>query len=295
MLNRIFLFRDGRQQRTPGEAAARFLEPRKRASLLVFSVASATRERRRSCPPMLSAALLLATHGLVVPRLPLSSGQQARPLSRRCKDPVAALPRPVLDPLAEAAERAVSDSTGAGEESSGTGRPEWGTWCDTDLFAETKACLNRVALHTAEGDAWGGLWEAVGGEAPSGTLRLAAGKQWDLLLHIWSPAQSEGAGLGGGEGQDDALHGRALSAKHADGTLTLLRPLLGRVKISKLRASGEVFGSPRELQGGTATVGTAKADGAYLQIGGPTAQYLPLTSTAACLELVLRHEMQASS
>ena len=243
---------------------------------------------------MLSAALLLATHGLVVPRLPLSSGQQARPLSRRCKDPVAALPHPVLDRLAAAAETAVSDSTGAGEESSGTGRPEWGTWCDTELFAEARSCLNRVALHTAESDAWGGLWEAVGGEAPSGTLRLAAGKQWDLLLHIWSPAQAEG-GIGGGEGEDDALHGRALTAKHTDGTLCLLRPLLGRVKISKLRASGEVFGSPRELQGGTATVGTAKADGAYLQIGGPTAQYVPLTSTAACLELVLRHDTQASS
>ena len=138
MLNRIFLFRDGRQQRTPGEAAARFLEPRKRASLLVFSVASATRERRRSCPPMLSAALLLATHGLVVPRLPLTGSQQTRPLSRRCKDPVAALPHPVLDRLAAAAETAVSDSTGAGEESSGTGRPEWGTWCDTELFAEQR-------------------------------------------------------------------------------------------------------------------------------------------------------------
>ena len=240
---------------------------------------------------LLSALLLfVAPHGLLVPRMPLS-----RRSCLRCKDPVAALPRPVLDPLAEAAEKAVTDSTGAGEESSGSGRPEWGTWCDSELFAEVKSCLNRVALHTAEGDAWGGLWEAVGGEAPSGTLRLAAGKQWDLLLHIWSPAQVEGAGLGGGEGEDDALHGRALSAKHADGTLCLLRPLLGRVKISKLRPSGEVFGSPRELQGGTATVGAAKADGAYLQIGGPTAQYAPLTSTAACLELVLRHETQASS
>ena len=113
---------------------------------------------------LLSALLLfVAPHGLLVPRLPLS-----RRACLRCKDPVAALPRPVLDPLAEAAEKAVTDSTGAGEESSGSGRPEWGTWCDSELFAEVKSCLNRVALHTAEGDAWGGLWEAVGGEAPSG-------------------------------------------------------------------------------------------------------------------------------
>ena len=194
---------------------------------------------------------------------------------------MAALTRPVLDPLAEAAERAVSDSTGAGEESSGTGRPEWGTWCDAELFAEARSCLNRVALHTAEGDAWSGLWKAVGGEAPSGTLRLAAGKQWDLLLHIWSPAQSEGAGIGGSQSlEDDALHGRALSAKHADGALCLLRPLLGRVKVSKLRPSGEVFGSPRELQGGTATVGSAKADVAYLQIGGPTQQRASMCMSA---------------
>ena len=185
-------------------------------------------------------ALLVAPHGLLVPRLPLS-----RRSCFRCKDPVAALPRPVLDPLADAAEKAVTDSTGVGEESSGSGRPEWGTWCDSELFAEVKSCLNRVALHTAEGDAWGGLWEAVGGEAPSGTLRLAAGKQWDLLLHIWSPAQVEGAGIGGGDGEDDALHGRALCAKHADGTLCLLRPLLGRVKISKLRPSGEVSPNPK--------------------------------------------------
>lgn len=227
---------------------------------------------------MLSAALLLAAHGLVglvVPRPPLPrcinrQVVQVRPLSMRCTGPVALLTHPVLGPLAEAAERAVSDSTGAGEESSGTGRPEWGTWCDTELFAEAKSCLNRVALHTAEGEAWSGLWEAVGGEAPSGTLRLAAGEQWDLLLHMWSPVQSGSGEVDGGEGQNDASRGRALSAKHADGALCLLRPLIGRVKVSKLRASGEVFGAPRELQGGTATIGASKADGAYLQVGGPT-------------------------
>ena len=119
---------------------------------------------------LLSALLLLvAPHGLLVPRLPLS-----RRACLRCKDPVAALPRPVLDPLAEAAEKAVTDSTGAGEESSGSGRPEWGTWCDSELFAEVKSCLNRVALHTAEGDAWGGLWEAVGGD----TIRCSDRIMW---------------------------------------------------------------------------------------------------------------------
>ena len=59
----------------------------------------------------------------------------------------------VLGPLCEATEAACVRSTGQGMESSGSGRPEWGTWCDTELFAEAKSCLNRVALHTAEGDA----------------------------------------------------------------------------------------------------------------------------------------------
>ena len=39
----------------------------------------------------------------------------------------------VLGPVFAAAERAVTESTGTGE-SSGTGRPEWGTWCDSNLF-----------------------------------------------------------------------------------------------------------------------------------------------------------------
>ena len=41
---------------------------------------------------------------------------------------------PVLAPLCHAAERAAAESTGIGGESSGQGRPEWGTWCDTDLY-----------------------------------------------------------------------------------------------------------------------------------------------------------------
>ena len=110
---------------------------------------------------------------------------------------------------------------------------------------------------------------------------MAGGAQWNLLLHLFAPSA-------GGDADDEA-HGRALAAQHADGVLALLRPLLGKVKVSKLRPSGEVFGSPREPQGGTATVGSAKADKAYLQIGGPLHQYLPVTSSAACLELVLRH------
>jgi len=35
---------------------------------------------------------------------------------------------PVLDALCDALQRAAVESTGAGGESSGSGRPEWGTW-----------------------------------------------------------------------------------------------------------------------------------------------------------------------
>ena len=46
----------------------------------------------------------------------------------------------VLGPVFAAAERAVTESTGTGE-SSGTGRPEWGTWCDSNLFQVCHATL----------------------------------------------------------------------------------------------------------------------------------------------------------
>ena len=39
-----------------------------------------------------------------------------------------------LGPLVTATARLVRESTGKGGESSGSGRPEWGTWADTDLF-----------------------------------------------------------------------------------------------------------------------------------------------------------------
>ena len=58
----------------------------------------------------------------------------------------------VLGPVFAAAERAVTESTGTGE-SSGTGRPEWGTWCDSNLFQVCRDTINRVALRAADG-AW---------------------------------------------------------------------------------------------------------------------------------------------
>jgi len=228
--------------------------------------------------------MLLALLPTILPSLVPTTGPRLahRNYRRRCRTAVLAdvAAHPVLGPVAATAERAVTDSTGAGGESSGSGRPEWGTWCDEELFAEARAALNRVALQTAEGDAWSQLRQAAGGgDAPSSTLRLTGGGQWDLLLHLFAPAKA---------GEDES---RALPARHQDGVLALVRPLLGCVRVSKLRPSGDVIGTPRELQGGVG----AKADGALLQIGGPRHEYEPTTSTAACLELVLRHEVQQSS
>ena len=179
---------------------------------------------------------------------------------------------PILGPLVTAATRAVEESTGAGGESSGSGRPEWGTWCDEVLFADVREALNRVAIQTADGS-WPQLWDVVGGEAPNATMRVAGGAHWDMILRLYaSPA-------GVPEGQ------RSSDAKHSDGVLTLIKPLLGESIISKYRANGEVLGSPKKLKAG---------DRAFLQLGGPQQTYQASTSTAALLEVILRHPIQPS-
>lgn len=186
----------------------------------------------------------------------------------------------ILGPLADAAEKAAELSTGKGTESSGTGRPEWGTWCDTDLFDGVRDLCNRVAFSSKEDGVWPGLWAVVGGEAAAGTIRLASGKQHDVLLHLFaSPA---------GVPADD----RNRQAKYADGVLTLLRPLVGSVRIEKLRPSGDIIGVPKDLKAGLPTETSSRA---FLQMGGPQQRYLATTSTAALLEVILRHETQAST
>ena len=186
----------------------------------------------------------------------------------------------ILGPLAAAAEKAAVQSTGKGTESSGTGRPEWGTWCDTDLFNDVRDLCNRVSFSSSADGVWPALWAAAGGEAASASLRLASGKQHDVLLHLFaSPA---------GVPADD----RNCQAKYADGVLTLLRPLVGSVKIEKLRPSGDIIGVPKDLKAGPPKETTSRA---FLQMGGPQQRYLATTSTAALLEVVLRHETQPST
>ena len=184
----------------------------------------------------------------------------------------------ILGPLVSAAAKAAVESTGKGGESSGSGRVEWGTWCDTDLFNEVRDLVNRVTFDAQQ--VWPDLWAVAGGEAASATLRIASGPQHDVILRLFaSPA---------GIPAED----RSCEARYADGVLTLLRPIVGAVRIEKLRPSGDILGVPKELKAGLPTfeAGLPTASRAFLQLGGPQQRYLATTSTAAMLEVVLRHE-----
>ncbi|KAL1530398.1 hypothetical protein AB1Y20_001303 [Prymnesium parvum] len=211
-----------------------------------------------------------------------ASGTARGLAARRCGVIASARPQdnPVLQRLERAASAAVDQSTGAGMESSGSGRAEWGTWCDEKLLRRARAALDDCAIDSRAGR-WAALWEVAGGEAPSARLRVGGGERWDLVLHLFC-ARGE-------------VEERACRVKYADGTLALLKPLLGAVRVSKFRADGAVLGVPKELRGGSSGLGGRKADRAFLQLGGPLQEYLAITSNAALLELVLRHETQCST
>jgi hypothetical protein len=135
-----------------------------------------------------------------------------------------------LGPLVTATARLVRESTGKGGESSGSGRPEWGTWADTDLFDAVRDELNSLRLVASEDGVWPRLWEVAGGEKPSATLRVAGGIDYDVLLRLFaSPV-------------DTSDSERSCTVKYYDGVLSLIKPLLGLVKVAKLRPSGEVIG-----------------------------------------------------
>lgn len=148
-------------------------------------------------------------------------------------------PPPVLGALFAAVQHASEDSSGEGGESSGIGRPEWGTWCDKQLFNSARDALEAVGITTSSDNGWGRLWEAAGGERPSATVRVGGGHQWDVLLHLFSA--SSRAGDGGTRGP------ASIPARHTEGVLSLLKPVVGSVIISKRGANGDVLGSPRTL------------------------------------------------
>jgi len=67
---------------------------------------------------------------------------------------------------------------------------------------------------------------------------VGGGRQWDVLLHLFSA---------GSRARDGTAAPASIGARHADGVLSLLKPVVGSVIISKRRPSGQVFGSPRTL------------------------------------------------
>jgi len=144
--------------------------------------------------------------------------------------------------------------------------------CDTELFNLARDATDAVGLSTSKDNAWAALWERAGGERPCATLRVAGAEQWDVLIHLFSSVKGAAA-------EEPAY----VTACHCDGVLSLLKPLLGSVVISKRRL-GAVFGSPRALD--------ALSSRPLLQLGGPTQTYEPKSATAALLEVVLRHPIQ---
>ena len=103
---------------------------------------------------------------------------------------------------------------------------------------------------------------------------MAGGAQFDVLLRLFASP----AGISDEE--------RCCEVKYVDGVLSLLLPVLGQLTISKLRADGDILGVPKSLKQG---------DRAFLQLGGPPQRYIATSSTAALLEVVLRHSTQETT
>jgi hypothetical protein len=94
---------------------------------------------------------------------------------------------PSLELLAKAcraAKEAVEKSTGEGTESSGSGRYEWGTWCDEKLFADVRDAVEAVGLKGSP-ELWPALWKVVGGEKNAAKMLIAKGKDWYCYLHLF--------------------------------------------------------------------------------------------------------------
>lgn len=136
-------------------------------------------------------------------------------------------------PVVRAARAAIEECTGMGTESSGSGRIEWGTWLDADLRWAVTRALDDIVL-TADGEAaWAQLTERFGELDAPLSLRIAGdlvNKRWDVLLHLL-PAQSpEPPGRPGDVGR---------VVRPTTGTLTMLKPLLGTTRITKMRLNRE--------------------------------------------------------
>ena len=248
---------------------------------------------------------------------------------------VSLAPIPVLERVALAAKRAVSESTGEGTESSGQGRYEvacpcvaggsraraythtdahmhacshtcaytrnfnskplharthaartharthtqWGTWCNTDLFDAVKSAINDVAL-AGSPELWEALWAMVGGEQPASSISLAAGKDWEIKLHLF---------MSKGPAAEDAP--APFSDIYPTGSLVCLKPLLGITNLRKVRKIGSrlvPLGDVIPLQGGSASgdaFGGSKINDFQLLLGGAIQEMRGTSGPSAVLEI----------
>jgi hypothetical protein len=116
----------------------------------------------------------------------LGYGRSSRISMSAASTPVGEM-MPSIELLAKAcraAKDAVEKSTGEGTESSGSGRYEWGTWCDEKLFSDVRDAVEAIGLKGSP-ELWPALWNVVGGEKHAAKMLVARGKDWYCYLHIF--------------------------------------------------------------------------------------------------------------
>lgn len=221
-------------------------------------------------------------------------GPVARARLRRAPSPRRAAPlcsvepaHAAFAPLVRAARAAIDECTGKGTESSGSGRVEWGTWLDANLRWAVTRALDDIIVTTDGEAAWAQLTERFGTLDVPLSLRIAGddiGKRWDVLLHLL-PAQSpEPPGHPGDVGR---------VVRPTTGTLTMLKPLLGTTRITKMRLNRadqlEPIGVSMEAVGlGYGSLGGGvSAENTTVILGGLHQHTTGKLGRAALLEVVL--------
>ncbi|KAG8469348.1 hypothetical protein KFE25_007866 [Diacronema lutheri] len=196
-----------------------------------------------------------------------------------------------LGPVVRAARAAIDECTGRGTESSGTGRVEWGTWLDADLRWRAIDALDNVCVALDGEAAWARLCARYGAIDAPVSLRVAGddeGKRWDVLLHLLPAQSSELPGQPGDLGR---------VVKPTTGTLTLLKPLLGTTRVTKLRldrddrlqpigVATDAVGAGYGSLGGSGARGAA-AENTTVVLGGLHQHTAGRLGRAALLEVVL--------
>ena len=132
--------------------------------------------------------------------------------------PAAAIDHPLLGRVARAAAAAVTGPD--------TGSEVGNTWVYKPLLDEFKMSVHGVRLNHAEGDGrFDALWYAAGGGEPRTAplvARICGGRHWDLLVTLFPT----GTGCTAADAQPE-------------GTIQLLKPLIGAVETAVRNGAGE--------------------------------------------------------